>query len=163
MWHINNNYHKIFYYEKVSGTLSVLSDFEYRYSYYEDDIEINTLDFCRILGILLDNAIEAAKECKKKEISVRFEKDHKVNRNLVIVENTYQNLDVDISRIFDKEYTSKSEKKSHGLGLWRVKKILDRNNNLNLYSFKGNKFVQQLEVYNNTDNNLLADINVHAQ
>ena len=128
-----------------------------------NDIEINTLDFCRILGILLDNAIEAAKECKKKEISVRFEKDHKVNRNLVIVENTYQNLDVDISRIFDKEYTSKSEKKSHGLGLWRVKKILDRNNNLNLYSFKGNKFVQQLEVYNNTDNNLLADINVHAQ
>lgn len=27
------------YYEKVSGTLSVLSDFEYRYSYYEDDID----------------------------------------------------------------------------------------------------------------------------
>lgn len=118
-----------------------------------NDLEINTLDLCRILGILLDNAIEAAKECKKKEISVKFEKDIKVNRNLVIVENTYKNLDVDINRIFDREYTSKSEKKSHGLGLWRVKKILDRNNNLSLYSFKGNKFVQQLEVYNNTMTN----------
>ena len=115
-------------------------------------LNINTLDLCRILGILLDNAIEAAKECDKKEISVRFIKDFKVDRNLIIVENTYKNLDVDISKIFDKEYTSKSEKKSHGLGLWRVKKILDRNTNLNLYSYKGNRFVQQLEVYNSMSN-----------
>lgn len=117
-----------------------------------NELNINTLDLCRILGILLDNAIEAAKECDKKEISVRFIKDFKVDRNLIIVENTYKNLDVDISKIFDKEYTSKSEKKSHGLGLWRVKKILDRNTNLNLYSYKGNRFVQQLEVYNSMSN-----------
>ncbi len=113
-----------------------------------NELEINTLDLCRILGILLDNAIEAAKECDKKEISIRFIKDYKLDRNLIIIENTYKNLDVDISKMFDKEYTSKSEKKSHGLGLWRVKKILDRNNNLNLQSYKGDKFIQQLEIYN---------------
>lgn len=113
-----------------------------------NDLEINTLDLCRILGILLDNAIEAAKECDKKEITIRFIKDYRADRNLIIVENTYKNLDVDISKIFDREYTSKSEKKSHGLGLWRVKKILDRNSNLNLLSYKGKKFVQQFEIYN---------------
>ena len=136
---LNSKYYKARE-NNINMNIEVLLDLE--------KIEIATLDFCRILGILLDNAIEAASKCQKREIIVRFEKDYRANRNLVIIENTYQNLDVDINKIFDKEYTSKSEKKSHGLGLWRVKKILERNNNLNLYSFKGKRFVQQLEVYN---------------
>ncbi len=112
------------------------------------ELNVDILDFCRIFGILLDNAIEAAKECEKKEVCIKFHNDSKRNRNLIIIENTYKNRDVDIDKIFDKEYTSKTEKNSHGLGLWRVKKILDKNKNLSLYSSKGVKFVQQLEVYN---------------
>ncbi len=112
-----------------------------------NELKIDKLDLCRILGILLDNAIEAAKECSKKEILVRFVRDCKIDRNLIIIENSYKNIDVDLDKIFSKEYTSKKEKKSHGLGLWRVKKILDRTENLNLYSSKGLKFRQQLEIY----------------
>lgn len=112
------------------------------------ELNVDILDFCRIFGILIDNAIEAARECEKKEVCIKFHNDSKRNRNLVIIENTYKNRDVDIDKIFDKEYTSKTEKNSHGLGLWRVKKILDKNKNLSLYSSKGVKFVQQLEVYN---------------
>ena len=40
------------------------------------------------------------------------------------------------------------DNKIHGLGLWEVRKILNKNNNLNLFTSKDNKFFkQQLEIY----------------
>ena len=48
-------------------------------------------------------------------------------------------------------YTSKkdSDVKSHGLGLWEVRKVLKKNDNLNLFTTKTNDFfTQQLEIYN---------------
>ena len=49
-------------------------------------------------------------------------------------------------QIFDKGYSSKAN--NTGLGLWEVKQILKRNNNLNLYTTKDEKFFkQQLEIY----------------
>ena len=47
-------------------------------------------EFTRILGILMDNAIEAAYECDNKIINVEIRKDFKVNRQLLIIENTYK-------------------------------------------------------------------------
>ncbi len=123
----------------VDMEIEVMIDFK--------ELDVDRLDLCRIFGILLDNAIEAAKECDKKEVYIKFYKDMEKDRNLIKIENTYKNRDIDINRIFDKEYTSKSEKNSHGLGLWRAKKILNKNNNLNLSSSKGITFVQQLEIY----------------
>ena len=69
---------------------------------------------------------------------------------MFIIENTYSNKDVNIERIFEKGYTSKTEKdnNNHGLGLFEVRKILKKNNNLNLFTTKDNKlFKQQLEIY----------------
>ena len=37
-----------------------------------NDFKINTYEFSRILGILLDNAIEAASECEEKIINIVF-------------------------------------------------------------------------------------------
>lgn len=123
----------------VDMEIEVMIDFK--------ELDVDRLDLCRIFGILLDNAIEAAKECDKKEVYIKFYKDLEKDRNLIKIENTYNNRDIDMNKIFDKEYTSKSEKNSHGLGLWRAKKILNKNNNLNLSSSKGITFVQQLEIY----------------
>ena len=112
----------------------------------EDNMKI--YEFVRMFGILLDNAIEAAKECDKKEINVYFRKEVNRHRLLVIVENTYKNKDVDIDKIYDKNYTSKGDKENHGLGLYEVRKILNRNNNLNLFTTKNSDyFKQQLEIY----------------
>lgn len=112
----------------------------------EDNMKI--YEFVRMFGILLDNAIEAAKECKKKEINVYFRKELNRHRLLIIVENTYKNKDVNIDKIFEKNYTSKNDKESHGLGLYEVRKILNRNNNLNLFTTKNSEyFRQQLEIY----------------
>ena len=113
-------------------------------------LNIKTYDLTRILGILLDNSIEASSKCEEKVINITIRKDNKVNRQLFIIENTYSNKNVDTERIFEKGYTSKSEEdgKNHGLGLWEVRKILKKNNNLNLFTTKDNKlFKQQLEIY----------------
>ncbi len=113
-------------------------------------LNIKTYDLTRMLGILLDNAIEASSKCDEKEIYITIRKDNKVNRQLFVIENTYTNKDVNTDRIFEKGYTSKTDDdgKSHGLGLWEVRKILKKNNNLNLFTTKDDKlFKQQLEIY----------------
>ena len=113
-------------------------------------LNIKTYDLTRILGILLDNAIEASSKCDEKDVSIIIRKDTKANRHLFVIENTYSNKDVNTDRIFEKGYTSKTEddNKNHGLGLWEVRQILKKNNNLNLYTSKDNKlFKQQLEIY----------------
>lgn len=112
------------------------------------EIKICDYEFCRILGILLDNAIEAAMECDQKVVNVKFIKDIKISRNLVIIENTYSKVDIDIDRIFDKDYTTKTNnEQNHGLGLYTIRKILNHNKNLNLFTTKSNLFSQQLEIY----------------
>ena len=103
-------------------------------------------DFTRILGILLDNAIEAAKECEKKIINVTFRKDNSNNMIVVIIQNTYANKDVDTEEIYQKGISSK--KNHSGLGLWKVREILMHNNNLNLFTTKDTEFfTQQFEIY----------------
>lgn len=109
-------------------------------------LNMKIYEFARILGILLDNAIEASSECEEKIINLTFRNDTKNNRQLIIVENTYKNKDVDTEKIFEKGV---SEKENHtGLGLWEVRKIVKKNNNANLYTSKSDKFfTQQLELY----------------
>ncbi len=112
-------------------------------------LNIKIYDLTRILGIILDNAIEASSKCDEKIINITIRKDNKANRQLFIIENTYLNKNIDTERIFEKGYTSKTEDgNNHGLGLWEVRKILKKNNNLNLYTTKSDKFFkQQLEIY----------------
>ena len=110
-------------------------------------LNMKIYEFTRILGILLDNAIEAAKECDEKVINIEIIKDTSRNRQLLIIENTYSNKDVDTDKIFEKKYSTKEG--NSGLGLWEVRKILSKNTNLNLFTTKNNEFFkQQLEMYN---------------
>lgn len=112
------------------------------------NIKINNYEFCRRLAILLDNAIEAAKECDEKIINIRFINDSSKKRKLIVIENTYSRHDIDIDKIFEKGYTTKENlENKHGLGLWTVRKILKQNTNLNLFTRKEKMFSQQLEIY----------------
>ena len=112
------------------------------------NFNIKSYEFSRILGILLDNAIEAASECDEKLININFRTEFKRNRNVVIISNTYKNKSVNTEEIFEK---GKSGKPNHsGLGLWEVRQYMNKNENLNLYTTKDDKyFTQQLEIYNN--------------
>ena len=103
-------------------------------------------EFSRILGILLDNAIEESEKCEDRLINIKFRNEQNKNRQVVIVENTYINKDINIDEIFNKGFSGKEN--HSGLGLWEVRNILKKNNNLNLYTSKDDKmFKQQLEIY----------------
>ena len=115
-------------------------------------LNLNTLnmkiyEFTRALGILLDNAIEAAKECDEKIINLEIRKESNRNRQILLIENTYNNKDVDTEKIYEKNFSTKQG--NSGLGLWEVRQILKKNTNLNLFTSKNDKFFrQQLEMYN---------------
>lgn len=135
---LTNKYHKA---EKqdIKLNISVLMDL--------NTINMKIYDFTKILGILLDNSIDAASTCEEKIVNVIFREDDKNKRQLLIIENTYLDKNVDINKIFDKGFTGKEN--HTGLGLWEIRKILKRNNNLNLYTTKNDKyFTQQFEIYN---------------
>ena len=109
-------------------------------------INMKSYEFTRILGILLDNAIEASKECEEKIINITIRKEFNIPRQILKIENTYLNKDINLDKIREKGYSTKEG--NTGLGLWEVNQILKRNNNLNLFTDKNDKFfIQQLEIY----------------
>lgn len=134
---------------------SILADKHFKAEQFNININIEILmdlnsfnnkiyEITRILGILLDNAIETCKECDEKNINVIFRQNN--FKQIIKIENTYTNKEICIDKIFDKGYSTKPN--NTGLGLWEVKKILNKNENLNLFTSKDNDyFMQQLEIY----------------
>ena len=111
-----------------------------------NDLHIKIYEFTRILGILMDNAIEASNECETKTINVTFRNDKRKHMQVLIIENTYKDKGIDTDKIFDKGYSTKQG--NTGLGLWEIRQILKKNNNLNLYTIKNDEyFTQQFEIY----------------
>ena len=91
-------------------------------------------DFSRMFGIFLDNAIEASALSKEKIVKILFRDSSNSNVQIIQIENSYQNKNVNTKNIFEKGVT---EKENHlGMGLWEVNKILKRNNNVNLLTEK---------------------------
>lgn len=111
-----------------------------------NNLHMKIYEFARMLGILLDNAIDAASESDEKVLNIVFRNDSRNNRNIILIENTYKDKNVNIDEIFNKGVTGKEN--HTGLGLWEVKQILKKNNNINLYTNKNDTyFSQQLEIY----------------
>ena len=111
-----------------------------------NDLHMKIYEFTRVLGILMDNAIEATSECENKIINVTFRKDSRRNMQLLIIENTYKNKDINTDKIFEKGFSTKQG--NTGLGLWEVRQILKKNNNLNLFTTKTDEFfIQQFEIF----------------
>lgn len=111
-----------------------------------NSLNMKIYEFARILGILLDNAIDASSGSNEKIINLTFRNDAKYSRQLVVIENSYVDKNIDVEKIFEKGV---SFKKNHtGLGLWNIRQILKKHNNINLFTSKDDKFFsQQLEIY----------------
>lgn len=90
--------------------------------------DLNTKDFkdlTRILGVYLDNAIEASILSEKKQLGIEI---YKVKNDIeIIISNTYSNK-VDKDKIGNERYSTKGLTRGHGLLL--VKRILKNNNRL---------------------------------
>lgn len=114
-----------------------------------NNLKIDIYDFCRIIGILLDNAIEAASKCDEKIVNIEIHDVKPRKYQILMIENTYEDKNIDIGRLSEKGYTSKTENpESHGIGLWQVSKIIKKHNNLILNTTKDEKFFrQELTIY----------------
>jgi len=82
-------------------------------------------EICKIIGIYVDNAYEASKESKKKEVTIEMimEKENLV----IIVSNTFKGT-IDLKNIDKSGYTTKG--KGHGVGLTLVNDIINSHKNI---------------------------------
>ena len=111
-----------------------------------NDVKINLYELSRILGVLIDNAIEEAEKCKEKIVNIIMRKEEKNHRAIIIIENTYSNKDVDIEKIYEKGHSSKNN--HSGFGLWEVRKFVSKSKNLDLFTTKNYQFFkQELAIY----------------
>lgn len=111
--------------------------------FFEIDItSVPTLDLCRIIGNLLDNAVEAASLSGNKVISlVMLENDNQYSITLC---NSFSG-EIDMSKIWKKGYSSKG--KNRGQGLPIVKKLIDSHPEILINTeIKNNLFVQDLTI-----------------
>lgn len=106
----------------------------------ENKANQNMFEYARVLGILLDNAIEAAKECEEKVVNVRYFKDSNMHRLICEIANTYKDKNIDTQKIYKKGYSSKN---STGLGLFMVQNIIMKNWNFGLKTSHDEKFFIQ--------------------
>lgn len=109
-------------------------------------VKVNKYKFSRIIGILLDNAIEEAEKCDEKIIKVSFRREERNHRAIIKIENTYTNKNVDIDKIFKKGFSGKEN--HSGIGLWEVRKYVKNRKNSDLFTSKNDKFFsQELTIY----------------
>lgn len=99
-------------------------------------------DLCKIMGVILDNSIQAVQDLDTKKISIDM--NYCDNNFTISVSNNFRG-NLDLSKIDDMGYTTKGD--GHGYGLSLVKKIIGENENLeNKREINSNVFTQKIIV-----------------
>jgi two-component system sensor histidine kinase AgrC len=106
-------------------------------------LEMKILDLVRVVGILMDNAIEACQECEKASMQIAI---IRMERNVTfIISNTYSKCDIDYLKLGTEGISSKG--KQRGIGLYNIKSILNEYDNVFLDTeFDENIFTQTLQI-----------------
>ena len=106
------------------------------------DIFIDELTLSNILGIILDNAMEAAIVTSEKRISIAVICTEE--SLLFSFTNSTLPIEVPVSKLYEKGYTTKEN--HDGLGLYTVKKISDSLDNVSYIAQYNGLFHQILEI-----------------
>lgn len=133
--------------------LSKMEDNNIKYYLYEyqnlkdkdiENFDLKTYrDLTKLLGVFLDNAIDAALKSEEKEIEVEL-KD-KDDCLLLTISNTYDK-NTDINKVGKSGFTTKGV--GHGFGLSIVKDIAKTNSEIETFSSKeSDKFIQTAMIY----------------
>lgn len=109
-----------------------------------DKVNMKSIDLVRIIGIFLDNAIEACQECEKPSIDLSI---IKMDKDITfIVKNTYIKKNIDYCKLGTLGISSKGERR--GTGLYNVKTIINAYNNVIMDTeYENGYFTQLLEIY----------------
>lgn len=103
-----------------------------------NEVNCKISDLCEMLGIMLDNAMEAAAETEEKGVKITINKeDDAIN---FIIDNSTNN-EPDIVKIQEKGWSSKGE--NRGLGLWILNSIVNKYKNIVFNIYADNKQVRQ--------------------
>lgn len=104
----------------------------------EDLSESKLRQICILLGIYLDNAIEASRESEKKIVTLEVYLSK--NRLNFVISNTYEN-DIPLEEIKKKGYSTKGE--GRGKGLHYAEKVVNKNKDLDADNIILNNFYIQ--------------------
>lgn len=106
------------------------------------NIDKNLEDYTRIIGVYLDNAIEASTESKDKQIIIEFI-ENKDNIEFIL-SNTYNGV-INYQEIDKEKFSTKGNGRGYGLSL--VKEIIEKNKLLNqTREVNGKFYVQKLTI-----------------
>ena len=110
-----------------------------------DRIDMNTVELSRIIGIIVDNAIEASENLEEPLINIAFiDNDESVT---FIVMNKCSDDIPKIHELFEQSFSTKGD--NRGLGLSTLKELTDSNENVLLDTvIENGYFVQKVEINN---------------
>ncbi len=108
-----------------------------------DSVHMEPMDLIRMLGIYLDNAIEAALETEHPVLNFHL---GKINQDIVfIISNTFMDKGLSIAQMYKKDITTKGA--GHGIGLYNVSEILNRYPNIYHETLmEDGLFIQQVRI-----------------
>ncbi|PQF25462.1 sensor histidine kinase [Enterococcus mundtii] len=109
-----------------------------------ENFHMDTLKLSRALGIILDNAIEAARESEIPQLDISFVE--KKNEHFILVKNTYRETPP-IHLIFKQGFSTKGE--NRGLGLSNLREIFSDCENVSLNTYVDDEkhfFFQEISI-----------------
>lgn len=113
-------------------------------------MDIETKDFkdlARIIGVYLDNAIEASSTSEDKKLGIEM---YLIKEKIeIIITNTFNN-EINLDKIGKESFSTKGKHRGHGLLL--VNKILSENNMFEAKNeIRGNIYIQSLKISENKE------------
>jgi two-component system sensor histidine kinase AgrC len=108
-----------------------------------ENLGVSTAIVCQLLGILLDNAIEAASEAGEKELYIAIIKNP--SSKAFIIKNTWKKQDIPISKMFELGFSTKAN--GRGVGLYTARSYTEKLKGLYLETeITDTHFIQTLTV-----------------
>jgi two-component system sensor histidine kinase AgrC len=108
-----------------------------------DEINMPSIDLCKIVGILLDNAVEAASESKDPFIRLAVVK--REDSTLIVFANSVPENMPPIYKVFEEGFSTKGD--GRGLGLASLRETIQKYPNVTLATkLMDREFIQELEI-----------------
>lgn len=141
-------YYKFIEAEKKGISVSVNISKQIENSFLKDIETKDFKDLARIIGVYLDNAIEASSTSEDKKLGIEM---YLIKEKIeIIITNTFNN-EINLDKIGKESFSTKGKHRCHGLLL--VNKILSENNKFEAKNeIRGNIYIQSLKIKDNKKN-----------
>lgn len=141
-------YYKFIEAEKKGINVSINISKQIKNSFLKDIETKDFKDLARIIGVYLDNAIEASSTSEDKKLGIEM---YLIKEKIeIIITNTFNN-EINLDKIGKESFSTKGKHRGHGLLL--VNKILSENNMFEAKNeIRGNIYIQSLKIKDNKKN-----------